>query len=512
MKSTPDDRNYVGAVVEYMVNANSTVNLQNYIHLLQDAALQNADIIVFPELALTSPSQVEIPLNGLLKDYPIPALQPELYDEFLVAISSAAIENDIYVVINLEELLNCTSGYVTGESCPEQKVYIFSTNVVFDRSGAVIDRYRKINLFGELTRTPALSPELGIFETDFGVTFGHLTSLDLLFQVPAIQMVQKHNITNIIFPVRWASEMPFLTAVSIQQAYAVAMNVNLLAAGANDVGMGKTGSGIYSGRTGSLVSVMTGIPTTRLLVSRVPKTPGRAFFSVQGPIYNNVSDQDNLQLTTDLSLPLHTTRLLEPKIEYQFMLSDTDILCSFYLKFNDSNAEQKYRYRATAFSGVRTYNQIEAVGSRLCAVIACTDDTIESCGKRFPQYSPNSTAVFEILEITAAVPIPETDEDLSAKNAVYFPVTLDTSIMPLKPADYLFEEVRQILDSYTVYLFVLRNLKAELYSFGLWGREFSTDGETTDNDSPEETPTPDSACIPRLHIMFLFFAILALAL
>ncbi|XP_039751967.1 vanin-like protein 1 [Pararge aegeria] len=446
-KSTPDDRNYVGAVVEYMVNANSTVNLQNYIHLLQDAALQNADIIVFPELALTSPSQVEIPLNGLLKDYPIPALQPELYDEFLVAISSAAIENDIYVVINLEELLNCTSGYVTGESCPEQKVYIFSTNVVFDRSGAVIDRYRKINLFGELTRTPALSPELGIFETDFGVTFGHLTSLDLLFQVPAIQMVQKHNITNIIFPVRWASEMPFLTAVSIQQAYAVAMNVNLLAAGANDVGMGKTGSGIYSGRTGSLVSVMTGIPTTRLLVSRVPKTPGR-----------------------------------------------------------------KYRYRATAFSGVRTYNQIEAVGSRLCAVIACTDDTIESCGKRFPQYSPNSTAVFEILEITAAVPIPETDEDLSAKNAVYFPVTLDTSIMPLKPADYLFEEVRQILDSYTVYLFVLRNLKAELYSFGLWGREFSTDGETTDNDSPEETPTPDSACIPRLHIMFLFFAILALAL
>lgn len=44
------------------------------------------------------------------------------------------------MVVNVEEMVNCTSGDAAGESCPEQKVYLFNTNVVFDRSGAVIDR------------------------------------------------------------------------------------------------------------------------------------------------------------------------------------------------------------------------------------------------------------------------------------------------------------------------------------------------------------------------------------
>ncbi|XP_045771205.1 vanin-like protein 1 [Maniola jurtina] len=381
-KSTPDDTNYVGAVVEYLENANSTINLKNYVQLIQDAAVQNADIIVFPELTLTLSHPVVVPLNGTLKDYPIPALAPTLYDKLLVSISSAAMENEIYVVINLEELLDCTSGDVAGENCPEPRVYIFNTNVVFDRTGAVINRYRKINLFGESTRTRAVSPDLGIFETDFGVTFGHFISFDLLFQVPAIQMVQKHNITDIIFPVKWYSEMPYLSAVSIQEAYAFTMNVNFLAAGANDVGMGRAGSGIYSGKSGALVSIMTGIPTTRLLVASVPKVPGRVVGAVQGPLYNEPSDQDSLHLTIDQSLLLHTTRLLAPGTQHDFTLINKDVICIFHVKFSEGNAVQKYRYRAAAFSGVRTYDRIVSGGSRICSVFACTNDTIESCGQR----------------------------------------------------------------------------------------------------------------------------------
>lgn len=53
------------------------------------------------------------------------------------------MQNDIYVVINLEELLNCTSGDVSGETCPEEKIYTFNTNVVFDRTGAIIDRWNE---------------------------------------------------------------------------------------------------------------------------------------------------------------------------------------------------------------------------------------------------------------------------------------------------------------------------------------------------------------------------------
>lgn len=51
----------------------------------------------------------------------------------------AARQNEIYVVINGRETMDCTIQN-TDEYCPEEKVYVFNTNVVFNREGAVIDR------------------------------------------------------------------------------------------------------------------------------------------------------------------------------------------------------------------------------------------------------------------------------------------------------------------------------------------------------------------------------------
>lgn len=53
--------------------------------------------------------------------------------------SVAARQHQIYVLFNGRERLDCT-GNDTGEECPEKKIYIFNTNVVIDRTGAVIDR------------------------------------------------------------------------------------------------------------------------------------------------------------------------------------------------------------------------------------------------------------------------------------------------------------------------------------------------------------------------------------
>lgn len=44
----------------------------------------------------------------------------------------------MYVVVNVQEEMDC--GDAPGEYCPEPRVYLFNTNVVFDRNGAVIDR------------------------------------------------------------------------------------------------------------------------------------------------------------------------------------------------------------------------------------------------------------------------------------------------------------------------------------------------------------------------------------
>lgn len=69
----------------------------------------------------------------------------------------------------------------------------------------------------------------------------------------------------------WYSQLPFLTAVQVQQNWAFLNNVNLLGSGANNPTVGSTGTGIFAGRKGSLISVMEGTNETKLYTAIVPK-------------------------------------------------------------------------------------------------------------------------------------------------------------------------------------------------------------------------------------------------
>ncbi|KPJ15958.1 hypothetical protein RR48_10004 [Papilio machaon] len=46
-------------------------------------------------------------------------------------------------------------------------------------------------------------------------------------------------------------------------------------------------------------------------------------------------------------------------------------------------------------------------GNRICSVVACIGDTMETCGKRFSSYQENTTGIFEELSITAIMPTPQ---------------------------------------------------------------------------------------------------------
>ncbi|XP_037292535.1 vanin-like protein 2 isoform X2 [Manduca sexta] len=498
-KSTPQDSEYVAAVVEYQVSRNVEENLRNYIEHITEAAKQGADIIAFPELTLTnSTTSFPVPIKGLLREYPIPALHPELYDNLLVAISKAARDNQIYVLVNIRELMDCTHND-TGELCPEAKKYTFNTNVVFDRTGKVIDRYRKINLFGEASHTPALQPDLGYFETDFGVNFSHFICFDLMFQVPAVQSVQKLNVTNIIFSTMWFSELPYLTAVQIQESYAYTMNVNFIASGANNIAVGSAGSGIYSGKAGALISIMPGVPTTRLLVSRVPKVPGQVTGSYPGPIYDKPDNHDRLRLITDPSLVAHVSRPLTSGYQ-QFTLTEKDVSCKFTVKMSPGIGESYYRYRAAVFSGVRSFSGKATGGAKVCTIVACTGDAMNTCGKRFENYAVNRTAVFDELNIIGTMPSPVRNPQLQADGFVMYPVSVIEPIMPLEPKGFTFTATTA--NTTTVYNYSLVNLDAKLYAFTLWGRYFATDGQDA------TPPVPDSATAHLLSGVLLVFLLL----
>ncbi|XP_004928913.2 vanin-like protein 1 isoform X1 [Bombyx mori] len=493
-KSTPEDSQYVAAVVEFIMSDDVEDNIRNYIHYIEEAAKQHADIIVFPELSLTNKTTAfVVPVYGSLKRYPIPAIHPDLYDNILVSISAAARSNQIYVVVNGRELMDCTKND-TGEPCPELKEYIFNTNVVFDRNGAVIDRYRKINLFREYSHTPALSPDLGYFDTDFGVKFSHFICFDIMFQVPAVQSVQKLNVTDVIFSTMWFSELPYLTAVQIQQAYAYEMNVNFIGAGANNISLGNAGSGIYSGRAGALVSIMPGVPTTRLLVSRVPKIPGKVSGKYPGPIDDSLTNTDNLVIYTDPTLDTHVSRPLVPGFQ-EFTLVDKDVSCSFSIRLKNKSGDAYPHFRAVVQDGSNVYVNRE-IGVAACLVVACTTEDFKSCAQRYKNEESNVEIENLVIEMTT---FKNTyNETLQCDNMLYLPISVRVNKLPLDPTNYTFveespitsngsektknEATATIIDR-TKFLFKLNKPQTDLVAFGIWGRLFLNDFDHSNNES-----------------------------
>lgn len=167
-------------------------------------------------------------------------------------------------------------------------------------------------------------PEVSTFTTDFGVTFGHFTSSDILFELPAMDLIAK-GIKNIIFPTKWFSELPFLSAVQIQQNWAYANDVNLLAAGHNNPSNGSSGSGIFSSKSGALISIMTGDNTTRLLVHKVPKNPVNRSTRNEAEYFG--SNLEHLKMRQD-SLDGYSFRNLQLPNSTAIPLNDSFTLCS----------------------------------------------------------------------------------------------------------------------------------------------------------------------------------------
>ncbi|XP_052752109.1 vanin-like protein 2 isoform X1 [Galleria mellonella] len=485
-KSSPEDDSYVAAVVEFKLTSDSSVALKEYVQYIKNAAEQNADIIVFPEMTLVRKLEVvKVPFHGLLREYPIPALHPELYDEPIVAISKAARDNKIYVVINVQEEMDCNNA--PGEFCPKKKLYIFNTNVVFDRNGAVIDRYRKINLFGEWTRYPALKPELGLFDTDFGVRFGHFICFDLMFQVPAVQIVEKNNITNVILSTMWFSEMPYLTAVQIQESYAYSMNVNFLASGANNIAVGTAGSGIYSGRAGALISVMPGVPTTRLLVARVPKVPGKISGKYPGPIFDNPAETDSLLLIKDPSLLKRVSKIMTPGFQ-EINLVDKEVSCKITARISQRKGETAHYYRAFIQDRSNTYAK-RKIGVAACAVVACKDNDINSCPYRFTKDEMN--VEFEELRIEMTTYRHHYNKSLNCDDVVYFPISLRNNKFPLSPVNFTFVDSSQKGWEQNNFgrgriTYELKSRQNELISFGIWGRIYNKDVNAIRDISDED--------------------------
>uniref|UniRef100_A0A146LL36 Vanin-like protein 2 n=2 Tax=Lygus hesperus TaxID=30085 RepID=A0A146LL36_LYGHE len=347
---------------------------------IRTANEQQVDIIVFPEAGLYGSDY------SIFHDIPDPTLKiipasNSSYDELVRGLSSYAKQYSMYIVVNLLE--KCTSSGATRK---------FNTNVVFDRTGAVVARYRKFNLFGEpVDRTPQFEPSY--FDSDFGVRFGQFVGLDILYKEP-LQMMKDYKITDFIYSSEWFSALPFLTSVQTQWMFSVGNDVNLLAAGLNRVDRGSSGSGIFRGKNTPIGSLFLfgDEMTNGMVIGNVSIGGPKNDYSGNGEYTTRIITKPR---TFTLLREKELDRMANENIELPSAGNTTrnfvkqichgSLCCTFDIKLSYDNPANKtsVQYKAVVFDGDRTssaHNTKFVQGLQVCGLVMCSNGSISSCG------------------------------------------------------------------------------------------------------------------------------------
>ncbi|XP_017089665.2 vanin-like protein 1 [Drosophila bipectinata] len=489
---------YTAGVVEFRQSISLSPTSENaaaYAEIINSENASATDIIVFPESTLNSGS------TATFVPHPDEQVNPCLsdpnatyYEEFFVTISCAARNASKYVVINLTEKQKCEDVPEDTRPCASNGLNVYNTNAVFDREGVVVSRYRKVHLYGEPKNSTYL-PELITFETDFGVTFGHFICFDILFYTPAHQLANEQGITDFVFPAMWFSQLPFLTAVQIQQGWAYSNNVNLLAAGASRPSIGNSGSGIYHGRNGTLTSVMRQDSGERTIyVAQVPKfTKSRSLQKrmkrdLGGSTSRQVAESSSYFMKRDY-LENYETEVVELGSGETGNLSRTLCQGSFCCDFNISwrflegtgDSSSYYSYRLGTYDGWRNEQRVDANYIRNCGLFTCTGPTIDDCGQLLPisgeLQEPQVT--FTRLEIGTTYP--------ESREFLLIPQSLQDNLMPLEPSQFEWSQEKASEESYQYEVrFALKDSQevSNLLTFAVYGNYY--DNECTFGVGSEE--------------------------
>ncbi|XP_050438268.1 vanin-like protein 1 isoform X2 [Adelges cooleyi] len=459
-----DSQYYVAAVVEYLPTLGSNPlqsiqkNLPVYEDIIANASQYDVDILVFPEGGLTG---LTLPddrkdIQQFVTEIPSPESNtiPCFTDKcsiILKKLSCAARLNRIYVVVNLPEIEYCSKE--EDPSCADDLANYYNTNVVFDRQGTIVARYRKFNLFREGGFNVTHSSELCTFDTDFGVRFGMFICFDILFQNPANLVIQEKGVKDVVYSTAWFSEIPLLTADSVQSGWAYTNDVNLIAAGYNTPSMSVGGSGIYAGRDGPLVMVMPDRPGTQILLSRVlkrqfpdPDTICKSKCSIDKTFMTFMSDglvlpygkekcpininrPSDLRFFMDKSFKYFHVETMRSELEQDDTLTASmeyeqdGFACAMTVSWRNENNNATTDYNMFAYSGRRTFGDFLSAHVETCGLTAYKYRDSSAGGGGVSYYDPPKS----LVTITAIDIVARTSDLTTA----VIPTTLNTASYPL---------------------------------------------------------------------------------
>lgn len=218
-----------------------------------------------------------------------------------------------------------------------------------------------------------------------------------------------------------------IIGVQLQHSWAWGNNVNLLAAGASYPQSGTTGTGIYAGNQGDLISVMVkGQGERKLYKARVPKNNQKLNITHVNHTRSNRSD---IHLLKDPKLQYYNSAALEltksNKVYQQ--LCQGDLCCTFEIVTDILNSSLSdkiyYKYRFGVFDGRRTYEKEEWSDIQVCALYACTNDDVDSCGEMLISEHIDPVVIFKFISIKGTF--------AKSNQMLIMPTTLDDQLYSL---------------------------------------------------------------------------------
>lgn len=257
--------------------------------------------------------------------------------------------------------------------------------------------------------------------------------------------------------------MSYFSADQVQAAWAYSNNVNFLASGLNNPRNKNAGSGIYASRKGVLIAVMPEVLTTQLLIARVPLRDNLSIDTIRkGTVITIDSDPSDRELNLyHDDLKQTTTKVLNKRSQSdELYYVNNDYACNITVQYNANNDDPtNVTYRLIAFSGERTYVGLRTVAIEMCALVACANDDIASCGER-PVFDQSSLVTFHNIEISLK----------SNKNLSSFPVTLNQHVLPLNTDNFVFQKSSEKRNSFIEESQSMSLKKANnvLISFGIY--------------------------------------------
>ncbi|XP_055013563.1 biotinidase isoform X2 [Boleophthalmus pectinirostris] len=370
-------------------------NLQVYSKQASRAALQGAQILVFPEDGLQGFNFTRSSIAAYLEVVPDPQQEswnpcedPQRHPNTEVQqwLSCIARTHGLYVVANMGSVQPCSRD--SGSPCPPDGRWHFNTNVVYRSDGLLVARYHKQNLYFEEAFDTPQHMELVTFDTPFAGKFGLITCFDILFQQPTVSMVEK-GVRQFIFPTAWMNQLPLLDAIQFQQAFSLGANVTLLAANIRSDELIMTGSGIYSPSSAVYHHAQRGDPEEGQLVvatlrplGPLPDAPAlqvvlhkeQGYTEVRG--CRSAGCKGPLSFTSSMMHDPFTFVLLN-RPGGQLSVCNGSFCCWLQYQCMDSNFTEVYALGA--FAGMHTVNGHYSL--QVCALVKCAGGDARSCGQ-----------------------------------------------------------------------------------------------------------------------------------